>query len=106
MPKVRRAPGAEEVAELHLGEISLECSRAGAAAAATWATFQCFPLQPDTGPRFRAGLIQMACSADPNENMAKAEWKIREAAGGGAQGMAAAGVFSTLELFTGTRSLS
>lgn len=35
--------------ELHLGEISLECSRAGAAAAATWATFQCFPLQPNSG---------------------------------------------------------
>ncbi|PWU00537.1 MAG: acyltransferase [Terriglobia bacterium] len=35
--------------------------------------------------RFRAGLIQMACSRDPNENLAKAEWRIREAAGGGAQ---------------------
>ncbi|MBU6428780.1 MAG: aminotransferase class I/II-fold pyridoxal phosphate-dependent enzyme [Cyanobacteria bacterium REEB65] len=32
--------------ELHLGEISLECSRAGAAAAAFWATLQCFPLEP------------------------------------------------------------
>jgi glutamate/tyrosine decarboxylase-like PLP-dependent enzyme len=30
--------------ELHLGEISLECSRAGAAAAALWATLQLFPL--------------------------------------------------------------
>jgi N-carbamoylputrescine amidase len=27
----------------------------------------------------------MACSPDPNENMAKAEWRIREAAGKGAQ---------------------
>ena len=27
----------------------------------------------------------MACSLDPNENMAKAEWRIREAAGRGAQ---------------------
>ena len=27
----------------------------------------------------------MACSADPNENLAKAEWRIREAAGRGAQ---------------------
>ncbi|HEX3722234.1 MAG TPA: aminotransferase class I/II-fold pyridoxal phosphate-dependent enzyme [Nitrolancea sp.] len=35
--------------ELHLGEISLECSRAGAAAAAAWATFKCFPLQPEHG---------------------------------------------------------
>ncbi|MEZ5943620.1 MAG: aminotransferase class V-fold PLP-dependent enzyme [Planctomycetaceae bacterium] len=30
--------------EMHLGEISLECSRAGAAAAALWATMQHFPL--------------------------------------------------------------
>ena len=33
--------------ELHLGEISLECSRAGAAAAALWTTLQLFPLTPD-----------------------------------------------------------
>jgi glutamate/tyrosine decarboxylase-like PLP-dependent enzyme len=30
--------------ELHLGEISLECSRAGASAAALWATMRCLPL--------------------------------------------------------------
>jgi glutamate/tyrosine decarboxylase-like PLP-dependent enzyme len=30
--------------ELHLGEISLECSRAGAAAAALWTTFDALPL--------------------------------------------------------------
>ncbi|MHB1929918.1 MAG: pyridoxal phosphate-dependent decarboxylase family protein [Acidimicrobiales bacterium] len=35
--------------ELHLGEISLECSRAGAAAAALWLTLQVLPLRPDTG---------------------------------------------------------
>jgi glutamate/tyrosine decarboxylase-like PLP-dependent enzyme len=35
--------------ELHLGEISLECSRAGAAAAALWTTLQCFPLKADEG---------------------------------------------------------
>ncbi|MGH9176854.1 MAG: pyridoxal phosphate-dependent decarboxylase family protein, partial [Vicinamibacterales bacterium] len=35
--------------ELHLGEISLECSRAGAAAAAFWATLECLPLEPDGG---------------------------------------------------------
>jgi len=29
--------------------------------------------------------VQMSCSLDPNENLAKAEWKIREAAGKGAQ---------------------
>jgi len=33
----------------------------------------------------RVGLIQMACSRDPGENLAKAEWRIREAAGKGAQ---------------------
>jgi N-carbamoylputrescine amidase len=35
--------------------------------------------------RFRVGLIQMACAEDPNENLAKAEWRVREAAAGGAQ---------------------
>jgi glutamate/tyrosine decarboxylase-like PLP-dependent enzyme len=33
--------------ELHLGEISLECSRAGAAAAALWLTLQLLPLAAD-----------------------------------------------------------
>jgi glutamate/tyrosine decarboxylase-like PLP-dependent enzyme len=33
--------------ELHLGEISLECSRAGAAAAALWLTFQLLPPSTD-----------------------------------------------------------
>jgi glutamate/tyrosine decarboxylase-like PLP-dependent enzyme len=32
--------------DLHLGEISLECSRAGASAAALWATLRCLPLSP------------------------------------------------------------
>jgi glutamate/tyrosine decarboxylase-like PLP-dependent enzyme len=34
-------------AELHLGEISLECSRPGAAAAALWLTFRLLPPTPD-----------------------------------------------------------
>ncbi|MFG3053381.1 pyridoxal phosphate-dependent decarboxylase family protein [Kitasatospora sp. NPDC048239] len=34
-------------AELHLGEISLECSRAGASAAALWLTLQLLPLTAD-----------------------------------------------------------
>jgi len=42
--------------ELHLGEISLECSRAGAAAAALWATLRLFPLT-DSG----LGAILAAC---------------------------------------------
>jgi tyrosine decarboxylase / aspartate 1-decarboxylase len=40
--------------ELHLGEISLECSRAGAAAVALWATHQLLPLVP--GGDFAHGL--------------------------------------------------
>ncbi len=40
--------------ELHLGEISLECSRAGAAAVALWATQQMLPLTP--GGEFARGL--------------------------------------------------
>jgi glutamate/tyrosine decarboxylase-like PLP-dependent enzyme len=35
--------------DLHLGEISLECSRAGAAAAALWLTLRVLPLRPDEG---------------------------------------------------------
>ena len=41
-------------AELHLGEISLECSRPGAAAAALWATQRLLPLQQ--GGEFGSGL--------------------------------------------------
>jgi glutamate/tyrosine decarboxylase-like PLP-dependent enzyme len=40
--------------QLHLGEISLECSRAGAAAVALWATQRLLPLQP--GGEFARGL--------------------------------------------------
>ncbi len=40
--------------ELHLGEISLECSRAGASAVALWATQRLLPLEP--GGEFAAGL--------------------------------------------------
>ena len=43
--------------------------------------------------KFRVGLVQMACGVDPNENLAKAEWRIREAAGKGAQ------IISVQELF-------
>ncbi|MEQ1886628.1 MAG: carbon-nitrogen hydrolase [Bryobacteraceae bacterium] len=35
--------------------------------------------------KFRIGLVQMSCAIDPNENLAKAEWKVREAAAKGAQ---------------------
>ena len=42
--------------ELHLGEISLECSRAGASAVALWTTQKLLPLQP--GGAFATGLEQ------------------------------------------------
>jgi glutamate/tyrosine decarboxylase-like PLP-dependent enzyme len=42
--------------ELHLGEISLECSRAGAAAVALWATQRLLPLVP--GGEFAQGLAK------------------------------------------------
>jgi len=35
--------------------------------------------------KFTVGLIQMSCSLDPNENLARAESRAREAAGRGAQ---------------------
>jgi len=43
--------------------------------------------------KFTVGLVQMTCSVDPNENLEKVRWKIREAAGRGAQ------VICTQELF-------
>ena len=43
--------------ELHLGEITLECSRPGAAAAALWTTLELFPLKEKTG----MGPILAAC---------------------------------------------
>jgi tyrosine decarboxylase / aspartate 1-decarboxylase len=47
--------------ELHLGEISLECSRAGAAAVALWATQQLLPLTP--GGEFAGGLAKGRAAA-------------------------------------------
>jgi glutamate/tyrosine decarboxylase-like PLP-dependent enzyme len=47
--------------QLHLGEISLECSRAGAAAVALWATQQLLPLAP--GGEFARGLARGRAAA-------------------------------------------
>jgi glutamate/tyrosine decarboxylase-like PLP-dependent enzyme len=52
--------------ELHLGEISLECSRAGAAAVALWATQQLLPLEP--GGAFARGL---ACGRRAAKELAR-----------------------------------
>jgi tyrosine decarboxylase/aspartate 1-decarboxylase len=55
-------------AELHLGEITLECSRAGAAAVALWATQRLMPLIPAASfawagalPRGSAAHVRAAC---------------------------------------------
>jgi glutamate/tyrosine decarboxylase-like PLP-dependent enzyme len=60
--------------ELHLGEISLECSRAGASAAALWATLQCLPLESDTGlgpvlAKSRQAAIEWAVLIDNNARL-------------------------------------
>jgi glutamate/tyrosine decarboxylase-like PLP-dependent enzyme len=49
--------------DLHLGEISLECSRAGAAAAALWLTLRLLPLRPGSGAGGEGGLgaVLAAC---------------------------------------------
>ena len=41
-------------------------------------------MDPET-KTFRVGLVQMSCAIDPNENLEKALWRIREAAVQGAQ---------------------
>lgn len=47
--------------ELHLGEISLECSRPGASAVALWATLELLPLEP--GGEFARGLAESLAAA-------------------------------------------
>jgi N-carbamoylputrescine amidase len=42
-------------------------------------------MPPIHDAKFRIGLVQMACSQDPAGNLEKAVWKVREAAGRGAQ---------------------
>lgn len=51
--------------ELHLGEISLECSRAGASAGALWVTLKCLPLEAERGlgpilAKSRRGALEFA----------------------------------------------
>jgi glutamate/tyrosine decarboxylase-like PLP-dependent enzyme len=48
--------------DLHLGEISLECSRAGASAGALWLTLKLFPLRADEG----LGPVLSACLGAAN----------------------------------------
>ena len=42
-------------------------------------------MSPAKDSKIRVGLLQASCSLDPNENLSKTMWRIREAAGRGAQ---------------------
>ena len=42
-------------------------------------------MHSENAAKFRVGLIQMSCAVDPNENLEKAIWRIREAAACGAE---------------------
>jgi tyrosine decarboxylase/aspartate 1-decarboxylase len=57
--------------ELHLGEISLECSRPGAAAVALWATHRLLP--PVPGGEFARGLSQCRAAALKFDSLLRAE---------------------------------
>ncbi len=65
--------------ELHLGEISLECSRAGAAAGALWLTLRVLPLAADRGlgPILAAGVRAARSWADLVERSDELELYLR-----------------------------
>jgi tyrosine decarboxylase/aspartate 1-decarboxylase len=67
--------------ELHLGEISLECSRAGAAAVALWATQRLLPLVP--GGEFARGLAQGRAAALELDRRLRADGRFAALASGG-----------------------
>ncbi|HUY95441.1 MAG TPA: aminotransferase class V-fold PLP-dependent enzyme [Terracidiphilus sp.] len=66
--------------ELHLGEISLECSRAGAAAVALWATQQLLPLKP--GGEFAQALASGRRAALELDRRVRGDGRFRALAGG------------------------
>ena len=66
--------------ELHLGEISLECSRAGAAAVALWATMQLLPLTAEG--EFAAGLTAGRRAAVELDRRIRADGRFEALAGG------------------------
>jgi glutamate/tyrosine decarboxylase-like PLP-dependent enzyme len=66
--------------ELHLGEISLECSRAGAAAVALWATQQLLPLTP--GGEFARGLATGRATALELDRRLRADGRVEALAAG------------------------
>jgi hypothetical protein len=61
-------------ADLHLGEISLECSRPGAAAVGLWATQQLLPLL--RGGEFARGLSNGRAAARHHLHLAVAELPV------------------------------
>ncbi|MGA9585308.1 MAG: aspartate aminotransferase family protein, partial [Terracidiphilus sp.] len=67
--------------ELHLGEISLECSRAGAAAVALWATQRLLPLKP--GGEFARGLAAGRAAALDLDRRLRADRRFEALTGGG-----------------------
>jgi glutamate/tyrosine decarboxylase-like PLP-dependent enzyme len=67
--------------ELHLGEISLECSRAGAAAVALWATQRLLPLRPDG--EFAEGLARGRAAALELDRRLRIDARFEALAGGG-----------------------
>jgi tyrosine decarboxylase / aspartate 1-decarboxylase len=67
--------------ELHLGEISLECSRAGAAAVALWTTMQLLPLVE--GGEFAAGLAAGRRAAVELDRRFRADRRFETLAAGG-----------------------
>jgi glutamate/tyrosine decarboxylase-like PLP-dependent enzyme len=66
--------------ELHLGEISLECSRAGASAVALWATQQLLPLVPNGD--FARGLAQGRSAALELDRWLRADSRFQPLAAG------------------------
>ncbi len=66
--------------QLHLGEISLECSRAGAAAVALWATQQLLPLSPSG--EFARGLAQGRSAALELDRRLRADARFQPLAAG------------------------
>ncbi len=67
--------------ELHLGQISLECSRAGAAAVALWATQRLLPLVP--GGAFAQGLAKGRRAALELDRRVRGDARFEALAGGG-----------------------
>lgn len=66
--------------ELHLGEISLECSRAGASAVALWATQRLLPLAP--GGEFAQGLAKGRRAALELDRRLRGDSRFAPLAGG------------------------